>query len=260
VSTAPIIFRTIASLDAVTAKLSHFIDSSDLQVGEKTRIKDVIESSVLPFLRLQVLPPGKSTVKPLSSLSQMLREWTDFSKILTSVLAIEQLFPVIDLWRIGFLNPTVGTWVSEEHAGGSGVTSSIIYEFLKKAELQPLPRSFVITLLKCFSNALGILPLSRRLMTPGPLREKLTSLAITQLLEQDNQVRAAASSLVFNIASCTQVLRVETGSNNPAPKIHAGSDAEWEMELVSVIVEGVRREQSEETRTLPVGSKKRSVD
>ncbi|KAF9778668.1 PPPDE putative peptidase domain-containing protein [Thelephora terrestris] len=246
VSTTPIMFRTIGSLDAVVAKLCHFIDSSALPEEEKASIKDTIESGILPFLKLQISPPGKSTVKPLSSLSPMLTKWAHASKSLTSALSTEQLFPVIDLWRIGFLSATVGTWVAGENANSSGVSPNIIFEFLKKAELKPLPRSFVLTLLKFFSNALGALPLSRQLLAPGPLRERLTSLAISQLLEEDNQVRATAASLVFNIASCTQAQRAETGGNNSLPPIHAGSDTDWEIEVLSAIIEGIRREENEE--------------
>jgi hypothetical protein len=104
VSTEPIMFGTIASLDAVVTKLAHFIDSSELRAEEKARMKDTIESATLPFLKLQVLPSGKSTVKPLSSLAPVLTEWMDASKTLISALPTEQLFPVVDLWRIGFLN------------------------------------------------------------------------------------------------------------------------------------------------------------
>ncbi|KAF9651564.1 DUF862-domain-containing protein [Thelephora ganbajun] len=248
VSTEPIMFRTIASLDAVVTKLSRFIDSSELRAEEKARIKDTIESVTLPFLKLQVLPSGKSALKPLSSLAPMLTEWADVSRTLISGLPIEQLFPVIDLWRIGFLSTAVGTWVSEERVNTSdpGATSGIISEFLNKAELKHLPRSFVLTLLKCLSNAFGTPSLSQRLLSPGIFREKLTGLAISQLLEEDNQVRATAASLVFNIASGTQAQRAGTRKNHFVPQTHTGVDAEWEVEVVSAVIEGIRREASEE--------------
>ena len=256
VSMEPIIFRTISSLDAVAAKLSHFIDSSELSAEEKTRTKETIESATLPFLKLQVLPSGKSAVKSLSSLAPMLTKWTDTSKMLISALPSEQLFPVVDLWRIGFLSTTVGTWVSGEHTVTPDITTSIIDELLRKAEQKPLPRSFTITLLKCFSNAFGVLPLSRRLLVPGPLREKLTDLAISQLLEEEDQIRAAAASLVFNIASCVQKMRAE---DETIPQFHVGFDVEWEIEVVSAVIEGIRREGSEEIRKFSAGSKSSSV-
>jgi len=253
-------FRTIASLDAVVAKLSHFIDSSELRVEEKTRIKDAIESTTLPFLKLQILPSGKSAVKPLSSLAPILTEWADASKTLISALPTGQLFPVVDLWRIGFLSTTVGTWVSEEHANTPGATSSIISEFLNKGEFKPLPRSFVVTLLKCFSNAFGTPALSQRLSTPSPLREKLTDLAISQLLEEDSLVRTTAASLVFNIASSIQAQRADTGKNDFVPQTHAGVDVEWEIEVVSAVIEGIRREESEEIREFTTSSQNHSVE
>jgi len=246
VSTEPIIFSSVDSLDVVAAKLYHFIDSSDLSVEEKVRVKDVIESTTLPFLKLQIPSSGKSTVKPLSSLAPMLVKWTDASKTLISALPAEQLFPVVDLWRIGFLSTPVGVWVSGELATAPGITSSIIDEFLRKTEPKPLPRSFIRTLLKCLSNAFGASPLSRRLLTPGTLRDKLTDLAISQLLEEQTQIRTAAASLLFNIASCVQTQRGEMGEDDSIPQFHAGLDAEWEVEVVSAVIEGIRREESEE--------------
>ena len=251
-------FKTIGSLDGVAAKLSHFIDASALLAEEKARMKDTVESAILPFLKLQTQPSGKSTVKPLSSLAPMLVQWTEASKTLISTLPTEQLFPVVDLWRIGLLSPTVGVWVSGEHASTPDITSSIIHEFLNKAELKPLPRSFILTLLKCFSNAFSTFPLSRRLLAPGPLRERLTDLAISQLLEGESHIRAIAASLVFNIASCIQTQREETEKNRFIPQSHDGFDAEWEIEVVSAIVEGIRCEENEEIRKFSASSKSRS--
>ena len=260
VSTEPIVFRTIGSLDAVVAKLSHFIDSSELQMEEKAKIKGTIESAALPFLRLQILPSGKSAVKPLSSLAPMLTGWTDASKTLISTLPTEQLFPLVDLWRIGFLSPMVGSWVLEEHVSTPGATPGIISGFLNKAQFKPLPRSFVLTLLKCFSNAFGALALSQQLLAAGLLREKLTDLAISQLLEEDNLVRATAASLIFNIASSTQARRVDAGKNNFIPQIHTEVDVEWEIEVVSAVIEGIRREESEEIREFSVSLKSHSAE
>ena len=253
-------FKAIASLDAVVAKLSYFIDTSELRAEEKARIKDTIESTTLPFLKLQILPSGKSTAKPLSSLAPMLTEWADASKTLISALPTERLFPIVDLWRLALLSTTVGTWVSGEPFSTPGSTSSIISELLNKAEFKSLPRPFVLTLLKCLSNAFGTPALSQRLLVPGPLREKLTALAISQLLEADGQVRTAAASLVFNIASGTQLQRADTGRGILVPRTPTGVDVEWEIEVVSAVIEGIRREEGEEIREFSVGSEDHLVE
>lgn len=245
ISTTPIVFRATSSVDVVATKLSHFIDSSQLPEGEKINVKNAIGATILPFLKLQTPSTGKSPIKPLSPLSPMLTEWSDSSKLLISALPIEQLFPIVDLWRMGFLNTAVGTWVSED-VSTPGTTFGIISEFLKKTELKPLPRSFVLTLLKCLSNALSALPLSQRLLAPGPLREKLTDFATSQLLEKDDQIRATAASMVFNIASYTQVQRVEAGKHDFVPRVPENFDGEWEIEVVSAVIEGIRREENEE--------------
>ena len=253
-------FRTIASLDAVVTKLFHFIDTSELRAEEKARIKDTIESATLPFLRLQILPSGKSTVKPLSSLAPMLTEWAASSKILLSALPIEQLFPIIDLWRLGFLSTTVGTWVSEELENPPDATPSIISEFLNKAASKPLPRPFVLTLLKSLCNAFGTPALTQRLLAPGQLREKLTDLTISQLLEEDNLIRTTAASLVFNIASSSRAQRASTGKNSSVPQTPTEIDVEWEIEIVSAVIERIGREENEEIREFSVSSKNHLVE
>lgn len=244
----PIVFRAIASLDAVATKLAQSIDSSGLQAEEKTRIKDTIQSAVLPFLELQIAASGKSTVMLVSSLAPMLTEWTAASKTLISALPTEKLFPVVDLWRIGLLAPAVGTWISEAPANTPGATSSIITEFLHKTRFKPLPRSFVLTLLKFLCNAFCTPALSQQLLLPGPLRDKLVDLVVSQLLEEENQVRTTAASLVFNIACRMQMRRAGAGKDEHNPQIYSGVDAEWEIEVLSAVVEGIRREKNEEIR------------
>jgi len=88
--------------------------------------------------------------------------------------------------------------------------------------------------------------LSQLLSAPGQLREKLTNLAISQLLEEDNLVRTTAASLVFNIVSRIHAQREGTGEDGSVPRTHTGVDSEWEIEVVSAVIEGIRREESEE--------------
>lgn len=249
-------FRAIASLDAVATKLAHFIDSSELQVEEKARIKSTIQSTALPFLKLQITASGKSTVMSISSLTPILTEWAVASKTLISALPTEQLFPVVDLWRIGFLSPVVGAWVSEAPGSTPSATSSMISEFLHKAQSKPLPRSFVLTLLKFLCNAFGTPALSQRLLSPGPLRDKLTDLVVSQLLEEENQVRTTAASLIFNIACSTQMDRAGAGKGECNLQIYSGVDAEWEIEIVSAVIEGIRREKNEEIREFCVATRR----
>jgi hypothetical protein len=80
------------------------------------------------------------------------------------------------------------------------------------------------------------------------------------LLEEDNLVRTTAASLVFNIASSTQAQRADAGKNNFVPQIFHGVDVEWEIEVVSAVIEGIRREESEEIREFSASSKDHSAE
>jgi hypothetical protein len=95
------------------------------------------------------------------------------------------------------------------------------------------------------SNAFATTALAQRILRSGTTREELTAFLITNLLNEDAVVRTAAASLVFNISASVQQSRVRNLQSGLIGSADS-ADGDWEVELVSAIVEAVGREDNEE--------------
>jgi hypothetical protein len=118
--------------------------------------------------------------------------------------------------------------------------------FLTKAATMAPPRNFALTLLRTFSNAFATPVLVQRILVSGKLRDDLTGFLVANLLNEDASVRTAAASLAFNVAASLQARRVKKVQDGEISTSFGDEDGDWEVELVSVIVEAIEREQSEE--------------
>jgi len=99
--------------------------------------------------------------------------------------------------------------------------------------------------LRLLSNAFGTPSLARKLLLPDTTRRSITTVLIPSLLHTDTAVRTAAASLVFNVASTVQKWRVEKVRGNAVPDT-AAEDEDWEVEMVSAVVEALDREVASE--------------
>ena len=83
-------------------------------------------------------------------------------------------------------------------------------------------------------------------------REMITKLVVGGLLSEDSGVRSAAASLAFNVSAFYQRGRVEGvrggGSNSGgAGDVAEGEEeGDWEVEMVSAVVEALRNEKTSE--------------
>jgi hypothetical protein len=75
----------------------------------------------------------------------------------------------------------------------------------------------------------------------------LTLIIVSSLLHDDGSVRTAAASLAFNVGAWLQNNRVEAVKGGKGIRGDAvGEDEEWEVELVSAILEAFGRETGNE--------------
>lgn len=79
----------------------------------------------------------------------------------------------------------------------------------------------------------------------------MTSVLVQAILHEDKLVRVAAASVAFNVAAWVQrgrVARIQGGGNEPnsGGMREDEEDVEWEVELVSAIVEALEREKESE--------------
>ena len=180
-----------------------------------------------------------SSTKLPSATPAILTSWSQVTSVISSALPVASLFPLFDLWRLALLDPAVGPW-----AASALVASSPLSLFIDKAtttlqQSDPSfnPRNFLLTTLRLLSNAFATPVLAQTLFTSA--RAAVAAVVIPSLLHTDGSVRTAAASLAFNVSAYLQKSRVE--------KVRGGAgnvqeDEEWEVEMVSAVVEALDRE------------------
>ena len=144
------------------------------------------------------------------------------------------MFPLFDIWRLAILKPSIA----------QATLTPLVKVLASNSEaISPSPRATLLTLLCLTTNALGTPSLARSLLlSTGPQEARG---ALTSVL-----VRVAAASLAFNVGAWVQrgrVARTKGGREEVVDRIRADEeDGEWEVELVSAIVEAFAGEEESE--------------
>ena len=234
-STEPILFAQVPTLDTVHDKLVSFMDSTP-SLENPGKIKDNLAQNVFPFLKQRYVEKSKAPPSPVvvAAVSQTI-------STLAAALPAASLFPLLDIWRLAILEPTTA----------SATLSPLVKVLTSTGEsLLSSPRATVLTLLRLATNALGT-SLSRSLLAADSrARAALTSVLVQTLLHSDRLVRVAAASLAFNVGAWVQkgrVARVKGEEDATIDGIRAGEeDGEWEVELVSAVTEALANEEESE--------------
>ena len=192
--------------------------------------------------------------RKLPSASQsMLDRWAQATQTLVHALPSSQVFPLVDMWRLAMLDPTVGSWCASLTAqSNSNQAADPITVLLRRGtaaitstSTTDNPRNLILTLLRLLSNTFSCPPLARRVLSTST-RTELSALLVPALLHEDNAVRTAAASLAFNTAAYLQKGRVDRVRNGVAEVEEAEEDGDWEVEMASAIVEAIDREKGSE--------------
>ncbi|KAL5482634.1 hypothetical protein ACEPAI_9228 [Sanghuangporus weigelae] len=256
ISLEPILFIQVPILDTVKAKLFSFIDAASFGDAEKERVKKVLTGSTIPFLKTRCDPKLKVSIPAVATTKKVCEDWAAISTTLIEALPKEQLFPLIDLWRIGLLDNSISGWCASTAAPDSTMKNPML-KILDIAASDPslLPKPVILTTLRLLSNTFANTTLARCLLSQnesGPglsPRQALTTVLVSALLHEDAGVRTAAASLAFNVSAYVQKPRVDAArSGRRGEDVQDGdeSEGEWEVELVSAIVEAVRNETTSE--------------
>lgn len=232
ISLEPILFKQVPNFDTLLAKLNEFIDSAPSWTSPVTQaqVKQALAKTVIPFLKA-----SSATPSPPQPPTTPFNSWSALAASLVSNLPISNLFPLVDIWRIALLNPKFSEWSSTK--GASKNTISLLLS--KTLESKGAPRNYQLTVIRMLSNAFSNTNLARECVVS--MRNNLTSLLVSALLHEDVAVRTAAASLAFNVIGYLQKLRLEkmkTRHNGVDPE----EDAEWEVEIVSAILEVIKQE------------------
>ncbi|KAF9447302.1 thioredoxin family protein [Macrolepiota fuliginosa MF-IS2] len=256
----PILFTQLPAVDNMVSKFFSFIDEVSWPPTVNPtpdQIKSVISKSFAPYLKARfttpkALPNGAKASAPLiSSIPALLQSWSQVTAALMTVLPADALFPLADMWRLAFLDPATGSWATAPSTSPSGGPIGIILpnatEVLESGSSKGGRRNFLLTVLRLLCNSFSSPALGRTLLTDSALKPKLTSVLVQSLLHEDASIRTAAASLAFNVGAWLQNGRVEAIRNGRGIQPHmVGEDEEWQVELISAIVEALSREVANE--------------
>jgi hypothetical protein len=163
------------------------------------------------------------------------------------------------MWRLAVLDPAAAAWLAAAPgAGPVGVFSRTARDALAQPTQDKGTRNYVLTALRLLANAFKTPVLARGLLCGGDSDGAVLGTLVPALLHADAAVRTAAASLAFNAAAAVQRARAAAGAglggvNATASSGAAGdadaamcADEEWQVELLSAIVEATEREEGEE--------------
>ena len=241
-SMKPILFTTVPVLDTVNSKLASFIDSArpwpSNASQSQSQIKQTLSQAILPYL--------KSGPKSNAS-SGLLVQWARITETLTNALQPAEIFPLVDMWRLALLDPSVSSWCASLPISKNSPDPLAL--FLAKAisalAVSNASRNYILTVLRMLSNAFTN-PALILVLLSGQTRKDVTMLLVTTLLHGDAAVRTAAASLAFNVAAYLQKGRVDMVRSGNSGGDGLQEDGDWEVEMVSAVVEAVDREKGSE--------------
>jgi hypothetical protein len=245
-STDPILFTQVPDLDKVLTKLTSFIDSVPSQPAI-TQAKTLLSGSVIPYLKSRFGNKKKASPPP----NMLLESWSQGTATLCDALRVSELFPLVDLWRLAILDSSVGTWCASK---GSANPVLVI---LKKAGSTANPtRNDALTTLRLVSNSFSNAVLASCLLSDAlppsaagedvSPRRRVTDVLLTLFYSDDGAVRTAAASVAFNMAAYIQKNRVSRTKAGRMGDEGSEEDGDWEMEMISALLEKVRVEDKSE--------------
>ena len=255
----PIIFSQVPALETVVSKLSSFIDETPWTTSisqSKDQTKAVLLRTVLPYLKARFPSPPPADARTLPSATPaILTSWIQATNALVLALPVESLFPLVDMWRLSFLDPTVGSWLANLNSTNPG-TDPITMFLPKTVNALDNPsskgsRNYVLTVIRMLCNAFSHATLSNQLLSSSIMREKITAeVLVPSLLHSDGLVRTSAASLAFDVSTVLQKSRVEAVKSGrgikPYRAVADDGFADWEVEMVSAVVEALDREKDNE--------------
>jgi hypothetical protein len=224
----------VPALDTVHDKLVSFIDSTP-SVQNSSVLKDDLAQTMFPWLKERYAEKSKATAPSPEVVAAFGRTIT----ALAAELPAASLFPLLDVWRLAILEPTIAP-----------VTLAPLVQVLSSTNesVSSSPRATLLTLLRLTTNGLGT-SISRSLLASDVrARAALTGVLVQTLLHPDRLVRVAAASLGFNVGAWVQKGRLARARGEDVINgLREGEeDGEWEVELVSAVAEALANEEESE--------------
>ncbi|KAG2746043.1 hypothetical protein P692DRAFT_201055863 [Suillus brevipes Sb2] len=240
-SLEPILFKSVPDFDAMSKKLKNFLDSAttwfhpfDTSLS-KVDTMLVLFGTMIPYVKAfhtsQCLPQH-----PLFDL------WHDITSSISWNMPEDQLFPLVDLWRLALLDEQVSSWCAD-HNGLDSPLGLLLSKACKWSS-----KKYLLTLLRMLSNAFSNRGLGWKILLS--LQKNVAILLEHTLVHEDTDIRKSASSLAFNIFARLQELRVENlckGDEEGADHLEMEIsmtllNAEWEASIACAVLAAIERE------------------
>jgi hypothetical protein len=237
----PILFKWVPDFDAMSKKLRSFLDSAttwfqpfDTSLSKVDSML-VLFGTVIPYVKAfhtsQCLP-----LHPLFDL------WHDVTSSMSWNMPEDQLFPLLDLWRLALLDEKVSAWCADRNG-----LDSPLGLFLSKA-CKWSSKKYLLTLLRMLSNAFSNRGLGWKILLST--QKNLAILLEHTLVHEDTDIRKSSSSLAFNIFARLQELRTENlckGDEEGADHLEMEIsmtllNAEWEASIACAVLAAIEHE------------------
>ncbi|WVQ93816.1 hypothetical protein IAU59_000894 [Kwoniella sp. CBS 9459] len=232
----PITAAGVPAYSALAGKLEGFLSGK----GKESDVK-IVREEVVPFLE-----DKKSLSDP--QLRELAEKWISSTHRMLESLKADESFPVIDLWRVGLLKPRLASYLalrlspSSQPPSPPDPISTILSLASNTLTLSgtSTPKPFLLTVLRLITNLLASNELANLTLSSGngshpEIQEKMISILVESLLHPEVTVRSAAAGVAVNAGAWKQ-----------RTKGDVSHDVEWDVEVVSALVEGIGREADED--------------
>jgi len=219
-SLSPILYEQKPNFDAAIAKLETFKKGSQTLEKAKPHLKSLSEANKLSQGEIVVI---------FQEVDILLRE-----------LEADQCFPLFDILKYAVLQPNVAELAAESLTKEDNIVSNILSKGTSSNLIRPTQITLLRLLCNCFSNPI----LGARLLSEHTARDKVSSILVRALLEEDNTIRVAAGSLAYNVTCWLRKQRKTWIDDKASDEDRYSEREEFEIELCTAILEALEREDS----------------
>ncbi|KAG1816377.1 uncharacterized protein BJ212DRAFT_189528 [Suillus subaureus] len=227
-------------------KLRGFLDSAttwfqpfDTSLS-KADTMEILVGTMIPYVKAFTT----SQCLPLHPLFDL---WHDVTSSMSWNMPEDQLFPLVDLWRIALLDEKVSSWCADRN----GLDSPLVLLLSKACEWSS--KKYLLALLRMLSNAFSNRALGWKILLSA--QNNLAILLEHTLVHEDTGVRKSASSLTFNTFAHLQELRIENlckGDEEGADHLEMDIsmtllNAEWEASIACAVLAAIEYESDGDT-------------
>ncbi|CAK7245816.1 MAG: hypothetical protein STHCBS139747_007416 [Sporothrix thermara] len=232
----PALFEKVPPLDKLISKLGDDMASQPAVHALRTYLEERARSNA----QTKTNGPASVAIPDLAQLGQFVRD-------AVQTMPRATLFAAVDLFRCSLTDSRISGFFAEEpdHATVQSVLSVALST---EAAANAAPYALRLVTLQMVCNLFSSPLYARELFTHATLRPAVVQLVTASFLDEShNSVRAAAASLLYNIALANRRSRDQTMSTPTTPTTTTTTPAlpeEDQVELAASVVEAIHQEET----------------